>query len=253
MDQNENQNGDQGAIDASEDQGATEQVAADPIEGRIKGMQSEYGRKIENMNQQLADTNAQIQALLAQVSSQQQASQPAAKPLKELMFDDPDAFVAHVQAEANKAAKREVNSTVQMSQASQSVVMDLQSKYPEFSQPGSEAARLALQYAARLPENQRGTPQGIKLAMMDAVLELGLAPAQRRQNVQQQRTDDFSVSSNSGAAARGNANRPGDTAKKIDKNTLAFAELLGLDLNDAKRVENLSKASQRKNWTSYSS
>jgi hypothetical protein len=139
-----------------------------------------------------------------------------------------------------------VTKQVQLSQATQAVVADIQSKYSEFMQEGSEAARLAIQKAASLPPHLRGTPEGAKMVMLETVADLGLVPASKKT---QKSNDDFALS---GQSKPTGSRKPADPAKDIDQTTLAWMELLDPSYkNDPKRVESLKKISNRKNWGKY--
>jgi hypothetical protein len=206
-------------------------------------------RKFGNQAQVIAQQNAQLLELMA---AQQQRQAPPAAPqrsMKDMVYDDTDAFVDTVVARAEQAADRRVEQKVQLSTATQSVVGELSAKYPEFSDARSEAAALAVQKAGRLPAHLKGTPEGAKMVMLEAASELNLIPAPARRPAQQQETDDFALSGSTKGSARTRGNDP---KKDIDPLTLAFAQELGIDLTDPKRVEGLKQASQRKNWNRYS-
>lgn len=231
--------------DAPESQ-AHEQTAETQPEDRIKNMQSEYSRKIENLNAQVAEQNRRLEEILASVSQPRQ-SQPAApqKPLKDLVFDDPEAYARMVEEQAVRRASDHVEKKIQLSQATTNVVAEIQSKYSEFSEPNSQAAQMALQRASRQPDYLRGTPEGARLAMMEVVAEMGLVPVSKRSAANQR--DDFAL----GGQSTPRSQRRSDPAKEVDPATLAFAQELGIDISDPKRIEGLKQASQRKEWNRY--
>ncbi len=215
--------------------------AVDPV----KNLKSEFSRKFDNTNSRLEQLNQQLAQMMETLQSSSKPSEPA-KPLKDLAFDDPEEYARIVEERATKRAEEKVTKQFQLSQATQNVVADIQNKYPEFAQQGSEASQLAIQKAAQLPPHLRGTPEGAKIALMDAVAELGLVPASRRQS--KSSGDDFTLSGQSKPTSK----RPSDPAKDIDPNTLAWMDLLDPSFkNDPKRVENLKNISKRKSWTKY--
>jgi hypothetical protein len=240
-DVNENQGTD--GADASVVDEST--LQADPVESRIKGMQSEYSRKLENMNSMIAEQSRRIEELLRSQSTPQ--PQPSSKVnLKDLVYDNPDQFVDLVVQRAAQVADERVNQKVELGAATQGIVLDMQSKYSEFAQAGSEASKLAVEKARTLPKHLQNTPEGIRLAMMDAVAELGLVPASKKQ---QRSTDDFTLSGSTGSSSQRAARS--QPKSDVSQATLDFAALLGVPTNDPKRVEGLKKASQRKNWLKY--
>ncbi len=228
------------------EEGSTD-VQPDPMQN----LKAEYNRKLENMqaNMQatIAEQNRQLQAILDGLvqSKQQQAPSAPAKSLKDLMYDDPEAFAEHIAQRADRVADEKINRTVQANQATQNVVFEMQNKFPEFAQSGSEAAKMALEKAQAVPQHLRGTPEGIRLAMQEAALELGLVPASKRRS---SNNDDFSVS---GQSSRG-GNRSSSGKKDIPEDTMTWARLLDPSIEgDPKRMEQLKKSVNRKNFNRY--
>ena len=226
------------ALDAGE--AASAQDAADPF----KNLKAEVNRKLENQSAMLAEQNRQLQSILATVQERMQPATPQAtsKPLKELVFEDADQFAAEIEKRASQIASKVVEQKVQLSQTAVSEVLNI---YPEFGQPGSEAAQLALQKSAKLPPHLQGTPEGLKYVMHETAAELGLVPAKARKATTSA-GDDFSLG---GSTAPRQQKK--DPAKDIAPETLEFAKLMGIDVSDPKRLEGLKQASQRKTWNQY--
>lgn len=237
----------QNADGAAEDTGA-EQPAAAADDG-VKNLKAEFGRKLANQDAILAETNRKLEAILQSVQEGMRQPTPAApqKPLKDLVYEDADQFAAIVEKRASQAAEQIIERKVQLSQATQNAVSEVMNVYPEFSQPGSEAAQVALQKSSALPKHLQGTPEGIKIVMMETAAELGLVPAKARQQ-RASSADDFSLS---GASSSGTRAPRKDPAKDIPAETLEFARLLGRDVSDPKVLEGLKSASQRKIWNQY--
>lgn len=214
-----------------------------------QNVKAEFNRKFANMNEQLASTNQALAQVLESMKAQQQAPQVPTKPLKDMVFDDPEQFVKTVEARALQAANQVVDNRVRMSGEAQTVISELQSKYPEFSAPNSEATQYALQIAARQPEGIKGTALGARQAMMEAVAQYDLVPASKRQT-RQQDNDSF-VAGGQGTGTR--KARENDPTKGVDPITLEFAQLLDPSIaSDPKRLESLKQSSTRKNWNRYS-
>lgn len=216
----------------------------DPIE-QLKG---EFSRKTANLAKMQEETQAQLSAILEQVQRSMQPKEPSApkKPVKDLLYDDPEEFARQVREEATREATEVVSKQYQASQAVQNAVASLQQQYPEFAQEGSEASMLAIKKAASLPAKLKGTAEGARLAMLETAQELGLVAMQRRQQPKRQQEEPVVGSRSSTSTSQ--ARKP---AGKVDEKTKALAELLGLDFNDPKQVAELEKASTRKNWSRY--
>ncbi len=234
------------------DQNNNNQEQAEGIEQQPANSQPDaYSKRFESMDAAIAAQNRQLQAILDNVTAaasyrQQPASSPPQKPLKDMLLDEPDQFVEQIEQRAAERASRVIEQKVQASQATQNVVMEMQSKFPEFSQSGSEAARLAFEKASTLPKGLQGTPEGIRMAMQDAAIELGLVVASKRKTATS--NDDFSVSNSS---SQGRQAARGNKKEEVADATLEFARLLGVPINDPKRIAGLKKASKRTNWMRY--
>lgn len=218
-----------------------EAPTAPSTDDRFRNLQAEMNRKLENQN-------AQLLAILESVQKSSQVVQAPVAPqkaMKDLMFDDPEAYTQHIIAQAASIADQKINEKVRVSSASQSVVNEISGKYAEFSNPNSEAAQEALAEYAKLPQYLQNTPEGTRLALMNVVANRGLSPTAKRQA---SKTDDFALGGGAPPAARRSQASP---KSEIDPQTLAFAELIGIDVNDPKRLEGLKKSAGRKNWNRY--
>ncbi len=236
--------------DVIEDQGGEEQAQPDPL----VNLKSEFSRKLENQNARFNDLNSKLESILQTVTTsrqQQQPQQPQVK-LSELMQDDPDAYARVIEERVASRADSIVTDRMNRAHATQSAVQDVLAKYPEFSQDGSEAAKLAIQKASSQAQYLKGTPEGAKMALLEAAAELGLVPASKRSSAQQQQgrqnADDFAISGQSQGSTR--QQRRADPAKEIDPRTLEFAKLLNPNMDEA-RMKRLSAASKRTKWNKY--
>jgi hypothetical protein len=235
------------AAQVSEAPGAEEQEAAAAArpEPGIKEVKGEMTRKMSNLEAQLADTQRLLQELASRGSQAPQPAQPA-KPLKDLMYDDPDQFASVIESRVASAVSKKVDAQ----SATAAEVSRIASQYPEFQDASSEAYRLALRKAGALNESFRQTPEGVRAAMLDAALELGLVPAMKRtQKIQGAATDadEFSVGSSTGRKPAASSSQ-GSKKDDLNPKTRDFAALIGLDVNNPKVVENLKKHSKRK-WS----
>lgn len=208
-----------------------------PVVDPIKNMKSEFARKSANMESQLANTQAQLDQLMQQLTAN--AQQPKQKIAKDLIYDNPEEFVSQVEARAVARAEQMINQKSQANMQLQNVVNDIQSKYSEFSETGSEAASLALQIASKLPQSIRGTAEGAEVAMMRAVAQLGLTPKSKKVP---SAGDDF-VGTSSGSQKAPQARGRQDQLQR------EFARLLGADLNNKPTAKEFEKAQKRSKWT----
>lgn len=236
-----------------------QQQAADGGEGaddsagetdQIQNLKGEFSRKLENQNKSLADLNSKLEAILSATQQRQQQQQEEQVDLRSVLLDDPDRAAAIIEQRALKKATQAVSEQNAKQVATQNAVLEMQARYREFSQEGSEAGRVAIEKAARLPAHLKGTPEGVKLAMMEAVAELGLSPITAAQQRRQSSGSDGDVPAPRG----GGSQRPQrtDATKDIDKKTLDFAILMDPSIaSDPKRLEGLKNAVQRKKWNTY--
>lgn len=242
MEQNDNNNPNEGAENpAPIEQGDDSRT--------VQNVHAEFSRKYGQMEQTLAQQASVLQEIAAKLAQAQPAApQAPQKALKDLVYDDPDQAAEIITQRAIAEADRRVDQRIQLNQATSFVVSDMQAKYSEFAQAGSDAAKLAVAKANALPAHLKGTPEGLKLAMMEVVADLGLVPASKRQAPAQQSNEDFQLGNRGNSAPR---QRQPDPKKEIDPLTIAFAEAMGVDVNDPKRIEGLKQASKRTNYNRY--
>lgn len=231
-------------VQPEEQQQEEQNQEAPKQEDLMHNLKKEFQRKQSNLEEKQAETQRQLEAILAEVQKSM-APKEQKQDMKDLIYSSPDDYARIVREEAVKEATEAVNRQYQASAAVTSAVNSLQAQYPEFAQDGSEAAKLAVEKASKLPAKLKGTAEGARLVMLETAAELGLVSASRRKTpVQQEEPVSGSRSSTTSSQAR----KP---SGKIDDKTKAFAELLGMDFNDPKQVGLLEKASTRKNWNKY--
>ena len=209
----------------------------------LKNLKAEFGRKFENITEQLARQNDEMRRALESLATKQAPAAPAEEvdPIV-----DPVRYKERVKAETKEEILSEIDHRNALSQATTAEVMKMQSLYPEFSQENSEAARVALQKFQALPKHLKGTPEGARLVLRDTADELGLTPVSRRKSGQD--GDDYSVSSSGGG---GSSRSRREREPKVDDKTLAFAELIGLNVNDPAVRKGIEERAKRDSWTKY--
>lgn len=231
--------------DQSTDQIEESQESQEQQPDPIKNLKAEFERKTANISQQQAETQRQLEAILAEVQKSMAPKEAPRKAAKDLIYEDPEEYARQVREDAVREASEAVSRQYQASAAVTSAVNSLQAQYPEFAQEGSEAAKLAVEKAAKLPAKLKGTAEGARLVMLETAAELGLVAASKRRT---QVTQEEPVAGSRSSTSTSQSRKP---AGKVDDKTRAFAELLGLDFNDPKQVAALEKASSRKNWSKY--
>lgn len=221
-----------------------EQVALP--EDPVKNLKSEVSRKFDNLNSQFAALNQSLQQLAAERAPRQPTQE---KPLRELMYDDPDAAAELITQRAVQRADEIITSKNERQQAMQGRINELTNQYPEFAQGNGEATLTAQRIHSTLPKNLQNTAEGAELAIQRAAMELGLVPVSRRRKPVG--ADDGYIPPSSGSP-RGRA--PSKDREMTDEEfTFAYLlnESIGRNFNDEKVQKNLKKYSQRKTWNKY--
>lgn len=224
----------------------------DTGDDRLKNLQAEMQRKIDNQAAAIAqssqETKVQLDAIMAALNKK---SEPAAqskpnKKLSDMLFDDPDAAINQIAQEVGQSVTKQVMGQVSSNQQLSNTAAALENEYPEFSDRTSEHYKRVQAHYNQLPQGLQGTPQGLENAAYRAAAEFGLIPKSRRQTTTT--NDDFSVSSS--APTRQRAADKGKTGE-MKPEQAAFAQLLGAPVNDPKFKEIFKKASNRTEWNKY--
>jgi hypothetical protein len=229
--------------DSFEGQSGADEASADGAPDPIKNLKAEFGRKFENINEQLKAQNDELRRTLEAIVAGQ--SKPAASADDDVdPVLDPKAYAQRIKEETKREVMTEVTRKSELQAATQSEIMRIQGMYPEFSQNGSEATKLALQKFQSLPSSLKGTPEGAKMVMLEVAAEMGLTPASRRKKAEE---DEYVSGGASGATSSARQKKSGS----VDNKTLAFAELLGMDISDEKVRKNLEERGKRDKWGSW--
>jgi hypothetical protein len=225
--------------DGSSNEGQEGQGQSDGAQDPVKNIKAEFERKLGNVTEQLRAQSEMLQRTLEQMQAAKNTPAAAEEEIDPIV--NPVAYKQAIKEEA----KREMRSEIQLSQATQNEVARIQGMYPEFGENGSEAAKMALDKFKSLPSHLKGTPEGAKLVLMETAAEMGLIPASRRRKSEAE--DDYTVGGGSSGT-----NRPQrQQATKLDNKTLAFAELIGLDINNPETRKSLESRTKRRNWEQY--
>lgn len=224
-------------------------------EDPVKQVKTEFSRKIENINSVLAEQNRQMQAVieaLANSNKKPNSTQSDDDIDEDLVLNDPKKFAKQVREKAVNEATAAITKQTQQQQQVQvqesQALAALRSDYPELNDASSELAKKAIEIY-----NQNGSQGAIavRAAVREAASELGLQSSKFRKNSSNS-SDNFSVSGEGNTSGNTRAGDRSAKKSKVSENTLAFAQLLGRDVNDKKVMERIEKYSQRKNWKRYS-
>ena len=220
------------------------QVQEDPI----KNIKAEFNRKLANIeesNQQLAQAmKAEVSQILDYVQS---GRKDASEDLEDLKYSDPDKYVELKMQNMEQNILKKVESSTAQQQQKQQVLADLVSKYPELNDPSSDLYNEAIQASKQLDDSIRNTPHGYKLAVMEAVANLGAMPVSKRKKSEP--ADEF-ISSGGNSTSSGKS-PSGKKESVITDEMLKIAQLFGRDINDKEFLKRLETAAKRKKWNKY--
>jgi len=226
--------------DSSSDESTDKPV--DPI----KQIKSEFGRKQDNVMNELNALKVQLGQIADTVIH---AAAAKNKPEQDENIDpivDPKGYKESIKKELRK----EMDQSLGMERERNTVLSTLVSQYPELQRNDSELTQTALRIYNSLSASEKASPSGYKVAVMQAAQEVGVLPVNKRKQSQSE-SDDFTLS-NSNTSVR---QKPSERAKdeKIDDKTLEFAKLLGRPTSDPKYIDSLKKTitNRRKSWSRF--
>jgi hypothetical protein len=215
----------------------------------ITNLKAEYSRKFDGINAQLAAQNAQMQeqlnAILQTMTAKQTAAAGGEAKLSDLIYNDPDRAAAIMEQNASAKAANAAVAAVAGYQERQSTLTTLAQQYPELSDSNSELAKAATAAYNALPARLKDTPEGYRMVIRETAADLGLLPVSKRAKAES--NEDFSVSS--GGGQRKSANRSKDSDLSAD--TIDFARLSGLNVDDPKVLASLKQRAKRTNYKKY--
>ena len=235
-------------------QESADQGAGGQEQDLFKNLKSEFNRKQENTNQQLAALADQLSNLNNMIRANVQPQQPA-RPVNTKAPDpltEPEAYTEYMAARTDAI----VSSKLATEQRKQSELTNLAINYPELHDANSDLTKAAIKAFSSLPEEERISPMAYRLAVQSAAADLGILPSNKRGNSKSNNDDNSSTGeppfmSNSQGGKGNTGNNNNRKPKDIDPKTLEFARLLGRDVSDPKVLEGLKKSSSRKNWSKY--
>lgn len=216
----------------------------------IKQIKSEFGRKQDNVLNELNALKAQLGQITDTVISVAQTKrQEAAQSGEE--FPDPVIDPKGYKEAIKRELRQEVNVSLSAERERTSTLSSLVSQYPELQDSNSELTQQALRIYNGLSAAEKQSAASYKLAVMQAAQEVGVLPVNKRQSKNNsQDSEDFTINSSSNSTRRPSQNRK---EEKIDERTLEFARLLGRPVDDPKYMDNLKKTitTRKRSWSKF--
>lgn len=212
----------------------------------FKNFKSEFDRKIDNVNNQVAELTKANQALLAQIASQTPKKTKIDKEddIASLWYDNPAKAANLIEERAMHKIESKMAAANASQQKTSQVLNQLVYDYPELQSDSHDLTKKATALYMSMSEEEKRSPLAYKLAVKDAAAELNIVPRAKRNEDSE---ESFSMSSSNGTSSK-----PTKSSKKsgLAPETVKFAQLMGLNTEDPavlKRIE----SRQRDNWNRY--
>lgn len=230
-----------------QDSSESEQSTPDPVE-ILKNLKSEINRKLQNSDsrlEQLARQNEMLTQAL-QGLARPQRSEMSEVDMEELAVSNPKAYQQILKKQIKDEVSKELGSTMQVEQQRQQILGQLVVDYPELKTGDSDLTQKAVAIYNSMSQSEQAMPSSYKIAVRDAAAELGLLPSSKRKSGSSEEW--------TGSGTRGSSSGTSPQSKKkteVDPRTLAFAQMVGLDVSKPEVVKNIEKRAQRKKWSRY--
>ncbi len=210
-----------------------DQLAMEAVAQRTVNLEVQNKQLAEQLNQLILNQQAQAR------NSQSQSATGAISDdeLEDLAYKNPKAYAREIQSRATKSATAMVDSRLAHQNDVNVVLSQLTAEYPELGDSTSELTKKAVEMYQKMPSNQQTNPLAYKIAVRDAAADLGILTKTKRPKNE---SDGFAVSGNSSGAQR-----ESKKSDKVDNRSLAFAELLGMNIKDEKVVNAIKNRSKR--------
>lgn len=216
----------------------------------LRNLKSEISRKLQN-------SDSKLEALAAQNEILTQALQNLSRPsrqelsnddLEELASSNPRAYQQMIKKQIKDEVSMEMNTSMQQEQQRQQVLNQLVSDYPELTKSDSELTSRAVSIYNSLSKSEQASSMSYKIAVRDAAAELGLLPNSKRKS--NSSTEEW-TSSGSSRSSQGTSSGNQRKKSELSDHTLAFAQMVGLDVSKPEVLKSLEKRAQRKKWSKY--
>lgn len=207
-------------------------------EDPIKNLKSEYERKFGNIESKLDESTKKFDQYFAELKSALQPKQVEPKTdLEDMMYSDPEGYARAIEERAYNRIKKDYESIQATERRQTEVLNEIIQDYPEINQPGSQLKKAVEEAYLKLPKEKQADPAYWQAIVHRTAAAKGLKPYAAR-SADEQESFTFGGSS----AGRGKSRDD-----RLPESTIEFAKMMGLDVNDKKIVESLTKTSKR-NW-----
>ncbi len=230
--------------DEGQNQAGTPAPDADPV----KNVKSEFDRKIQAIQEQIAEQNRFNVEQFNQILSAVKTTKPSEpdtsdKDIENLAFNEPAKYAKLVEDRARVAAESAATRMSDAQSARQNMIIQLAQEYPELNDPSTEFYQKVSAQSKSLGSNY--TPSEAKALIREVAADVGLLPKAKRQT---SNAGDFSF-----GGSRGGAGSGADRSKKaeVSADTLLVAQLLGRDIKDPKVLKGLEEATKRDTYNKY--
>jgi hypothetical protein len=231
-------------MEDNQNQNDENQGSETPNEDLLNNFKQEVNRKNENMSSQidqLAQSQKQILDAISGLSQKGQSGESLEDGDEYDFFSDPNKATEKIASKVTEKVMGTINKSNQaqeeVQRKQQEVIGELVSNFPELNDGSSDMYKRTVDHFNKMPDAQRKDPISYKIAAQQAAIELGVKPLSQRGD-----SGEFAFGSNSGGKR--------SKSNKIEPETLAFAQLMGKNINDSKYLERLKKASKR-NFKKY--
>jgi len=216
-------------------------------ERTIDNVQAEMARKMKNIearNEELVtqnqQTNTKLDAIMQQISTPSKpAPSQSNEDLEYMKQYEPDKYIdmKFKEMEQDRANERAQN-------AQTATIDELNAKYPDLEDSKSDLYKKTLEKASKYNQNFRTSAEGIRLAVMEAVNDLGASKVVKKESEEDQSLDEFIGSSGKGSGASSRPKSDG-SGEKLDPMTEEFARQVGLNIDDSKVKERIKERGKR--------
>lgn len=176
--------------------------------------------------------------------------EPVEDDLDTVILTDPRKAVERIKAQVREEVMGAVSAESNVKAEFQNKFVELQSDYPEIGDINSDLHKKAKDIMAA--NGNRMDAASLELAVLKAAKDVGVSPMKYRR---QSRNDDNEGDDYLGGASSGEnrSKRKSAGSDKLPGNTLAFAQLVGMDVKDPKVIERLTKTynGRKSNWNKY--
>ncbi len=214
--------------------------ATPPADDRIKNLQAEFSRKLQN-TEDLVKT--QTNALMARIDAMAKANKPATPPpadddLETEFYKNPAGAMARVKEATKKELRAEMEQQQADTNARNTVIQKLYKDYPELNDEDHDLTKRAIEIYNENAKDLGTSPATYKAAVQEAALEKGIKPKKLRSADE---TDAYTLS------GRGDGSRKAPRkSDELSAETKQVAELLGVD--PAKVKERQAKRKSFGKW-----